>query len=201
MEREVADALEPEYGTRIDVTVRSAAELAALLGREPLPRRPAPAEVTVAFLTGSRARRCRRPWLAAVATDVGALRRSTGREVWVRYGDGQRPQPAGGRASAPARRRQRHHPHARHRHPGRRQDPGQSGAQPSSRLARTRTAGPAGIGSSLTEASITSGAPVVGDLDLGRRVEALTAAFATEQFRGRSPVPRKLPRAPGCRPA
>ncbi|GAB2576870.1 DUF1697 domain-containing protein [Microlunatus antarcticus] len=85
VEREVADALEREYGTRIDVTVRSADELAALLGENPFPE-GSPSRVTVAFLTGPA------PYglegrIAAVATDAEPFVVAD-REVWVLYGDG-----------------------------------------------------------------------------------------------------------------
>ena len=52
VEREVADALEREHGTRIDVTVRSVAELEALLAHQPFPD-ASPSRVTVAFLTAA----------------------------------------------------------------------------------------------------------------------------------------------------
>ncbi len=85
VEREIADALEAEHGTRIDVTVRPADELAALLGRNPFPD-GSPSQVTVAFLTNvAPAGAAER--LAAVATDAEAFELAD-REVWVHYGDG-----------------------------------------------------------------------------------------------------------------
>lgn len=85
VEREVADALERAYGTHVDVTVRSAAELGALPEQNPFPD-GSPSQVTVAFLTGpapdGAAER-----LAGVATPAEAFELA-GREVWVHYGDG-----------------------------------------------------------------------------------------------------------------
>lgn len=85
VEREVAGALEAEYGTQIDVTVRSADELEALLDRNPFPD-GSPSQVTVAFLTGP-APEGLDDRIAAVATDAEPFV-VAGREVWVRYGDG-----------------------------------------------------------------------------------------------------------------
>ena len=85
VERDVAHALERAYGTQIDVTVRSATELEALLERNPFPD-GSPSRVTVAFLTGPApdgvASR-----LAEVAADAEPYE-VAGREVWVHYGDG-----------------------------------------------------------------------------------------------------------------
>lgn len=85
VEVEVADALERAYGTRIDVTVRTAAELAALPGENPFPD-GSPSRVTVAFLTGP-APDGLADRLAAVATEAEPFV-PAGREVWVHYGDG-----------------------------------------------------------------------------------------------------------------
>ena len=79
-------ALERELGLRIDVTVRSATELATLPERNPFPDAP-PEQVTVSFLLtpapeGAAER------LAAVATEAEPFA-LTGRELWVRFGDGQ----------------------------------------------------------------------------------------------------------------
>lgn len=86
VEAALAAALERELGLRVDVTVRSAEELVALLGRNPFPDAP-PQEVTVSFLLapapdGAVDR------LAAVATGAEPFV-VAGREVWVRFGDGQ----------------------------------------------------------------------------------------------------------------
>jgi uncharacterized protein (DUF1697 family) len=85
VERDVAGALEREYGTTIDVTVRSAAELGALVDRNPFPDGSS-SQVTVAFLTrpapAGVAQR-----IAEVATDAEPYEVGE-REVWVHYGDG-----------------------------------------------------------------------------------------------------------------
>ena len=85
VERKVAEALADEYGTQIDVTVRTAGELAGLVEHNPFPA-GSPSQVTVAFLTGpapdgAAAR------LAKVATANEPFRLGE-REVWVHYGDG-----------------------------------------------------------------------------------------------------------------
>ena len=85
VERDLSDALEREHGTRIDVAVRSAAELAALLEQNPFPD-GSPSQVTLAFLErpapdGVEQR------LAEVATAAEPFL-VAGREVWVHYGDG-----------------------------------------------------------------------------------------------------------------
>jgi len=85
VEREVAGALGAEYGTRIDVTVRSADELAALLDQNPFPD-GSPSQVTVAFLSGP-APDGLEERISAVATDAEPFL-VAGREVWVLYGDG-----------------------------------------------------------------------------------------------------------------
>ncbi len=85
VEREVAAALEREHGKQIDVTVRSTAELAALLEQNPFPE-GSPSQVTVAFLTG--------PAPDGVADRIAEVATGSepsvvaGREVWVHYGDG-----------------------------------------------------------------------------------------------------------------
>jgi uncharacterized protein (DUF1697 family) len=85
VERDVADALEREHGTTIDVTVRRVDELEALLGRNPFPD-GSPSRVTVAFLTG--------PAPDGVAERIAAVATAdepfvvAGREVWVHYGAG-----------------------------------------------------------------------------------------------------------------
>lgn len=86
VEAALAAALERELGLRVDVTVRSAAELVALLEQNPFPDAP-PQEVTVSFLLapapdGAADR------VAAVATEAEPFV-VAGREVWVRFGDGQ----------------------------------------------------------------------------------------------------------------
>ncbi len=86
VEREVAQALEEEYGTRVDVMVRSAEELRRVLEANPFPD-GSPSQVTVAFLEdrvpdGAEQR------LAAVATPAEPFVVGE-REVWVQYGDGQ----------------------------------------------------------------------------------------------------------------
>lgn len=86
VEAALAAALERELGLRVDVTVRPDEELVALLERNPFPDAP-PQEVTVSFLLapapdGAVDR------LSAVATEAEPFA-LTGREVWVRFGDGQ----------------------------------------------------------------------------------------------------------------
>lgn len=85
VERAVAGALEREYGTSIDVTVRTADALVALLDRNPFPD-GSPSQVTVAFLTAA-APEGLTERLAAVATEAEPFE-VDGREVWVHYGDG-----------------------------------------------------------------------------------------------------------------
>lgn len=85
VERAVADALEREYGTRIDVTVRTAAQLTVLPGENPFPD-GSPSRVTVAFLTGP-APDGLSGRLAGVATEAEPFL-PAGREVWVHYSDG-----------------------------------------------------------------------------------------------------------------
>src|SRR4051794_13932812 len=86
VERKVSEALREEYGTSVDVTVRSAAELRAVLDGNPFPDE-SPSLVTVAFLTGP-APAGAEERIAAVATPAEPFA-LTGREVWVHYGDGQ----------------------------------------------------------------------------------------------------------------
>ena len=85
VEREVARALLREYGAQVDVTVRSAAELAALLEQNPF-LDGSPSRVTVAFLVGP-APEGAAVRLAEVATPAEPFV-VPGREVWVHYGDG-----------------------------------------------------------------------------------------------------------------
>jgi uncharacterized protein (DUF1697 family) len=85
VERAVAGALEAEYGTSIDVTVRSADALEALLGRNPFPD-GSPSQVTVAFLTGAAPVDVGER-IARVATDAEPYEIAA-REVWVNYSDG-----------------------------------------------------------------------------------------------------------------
>lgn len=85
VEREVADALRREYGTGIDVTARTGAELAALVERNPFPD-GSPSRVTVAFLVGPAPEGIAER-LAEVATAAEPFV-VAGREVWVHYGDG-----------------------------------------------------------------------------------------------------------------
>lgn len=79
-------ALERELGFRVDVTVRSAGELVTLLGQHPFPDVP-PEQVTVTF--------CLAPPPAGAADRLAGVATATepfvvsGREVWVRFGDGQ----------------------------------------------------------------------------------------------------------------
>ncbi len=86
IEQQVAQALEREYGTTVDVMVRSAEELSATLDANPFPDAP-PSQVTVAFLKepapDDAAER-----IAAVATPAEPFVVGE-REVWVHYGDGQ----------------------------------------------------------------------------------------------------------------
>ncbi|MGI3783842.1 MAG: DUF1697 domain-containing protein [Janthinobacterium lividum] len=85
VEREVAGALEREYETQVDVTVRAAGELTDLLERNPFPE-GSPSQVTVAFLTGA-APEGAVDRIAAVASAAEPFV-VAGREVWVHYGDG-----------------------------------------------------------------------------------------------------------------
>ena len=85
VEREVADALEREYGTRVDVMVRSEAELRRLLADNPF-RSGSLSQVTVAFLAGPAPANAEQR-IAEVATAAEPFR-VAGREVWVHYGDG-----------------------------------------------------------------------------------------------------------------
>ena len=85
VERDLASALADEYGTAIDVTVRTAGQLREVLESNPFPD-GSPSRVTVAFLmadppSGLEDR------LAEAATDVEPYE-VRGREVWVHYGDG-----------------------------------------------------------------------------------------------------------------
>lgn len=82
----LSGALEHELGLRVDVTVRSAEELAALLEHRPFRDAP-PAQVTVTFLLAP-APDGVVDRLAAVATAAEPFVVS-GREVWVRFGEGQ----------------------------------------------------------------------------------------------------------------
>lgn len=86
VEREVARALEEEYGASVDVMVRSAAELRTVLGANPFPDGP-PSQVTVAFLTDAPPTGVQER-LARVATRAEPFRLGD-REIWVQYGDGQ----------------------------------------------------------------------------------------------------------------
>jgi uncharacterized protein (DUF1697 family) len=85
VEREVADALEREHGTRIDVMVRTAEELRAVLASNPFPD-GSPSQVTVAFLAGSPVEGAEQR-LAEAATPAEPFRMD-GRHVWVHYADG-----------------------------------------------------------------------------------------------------------------
>jgi len=85
VEREVAGVLLREHGAQVDVTVRSAAQLGALLEQNPF-RDGSPSRVTVAFLVGP-ARDGAVARLAEVATPAEPFL-VAGREVWVHYGDG-----------------------------------------------------------------------------------------------------------------
>jgi len=86
VETGIAAALQRELGLRVDVTVRSAAELVALLERNPFPDAP-PQEVTVTFLLAPAADGAA-DRLAALATGAEPFA-MVGREVWVRFGEGQ----------------------------------------------------------------------------------------------------------------
>ena len=96
VERAVAAALQHEHDRTIDVTVRSAAQLATLVEQNPFPD-GSPSRVTIAFLTGP-APAGLEERVAAVATDAEPFVIG-GREVWVHYGDGHRPTAAWPRAS------------------------------------------------------------------------------------------------------
>lgn len=86
VERALAGALHEEYGTSVDVTVRTADELRAVLAANPFPEASA-SRATVAFLAADPPDDVEER-LARVATEAEpfAVR---GREVWVLYGDGQ----------------------------------------------------------------------------------------------------------------
>lgn len=85
VEREVAGALAEEYRTTIDITVRTHAQLRAVLEANPFPD-GSPSRVTVAFLAGYPPAGVEGR-LAEVATDAEPYE-VHGREVWVHYGDG-----------------------------------------------------------------------------------------------------------------
>ena len=85
VEREVAEAVEQEYGSPTDVTVRTADELRALADANPFPD-GSPSQVTVTFLMGPAADDAEQR-LARTATAAEPFRLGE-REVWVHYGDG-----------------------------------------------------------------------------------------------------------------
>ena len=85
VERGLTEVLEREYGTTIDVTVRTATALRAVLEANPFPD-GSPSRVTVAFLVGE-APAGLEERLAAVATPREPYE-VQGREVWVHYADG-----------------------------------------------------------------------------------------------------------------
>lgn len=85
VERAVADALGREYGSVVDVMVRSASDLRALLDTNPFPE-GSPSQVTVAFLAGPASPDAEQR-LAAVATAAEPFVLA-GRQVWVHYGEG-----------------------------------------------------------------------------------------------------------------
>jgi uncharacterized protein (DUF1697 family) len=86
LEHEISMAISAEFGLAVDVCVRSADQLAAVLAANPYPNGD-PARVTVAFLTG--------PAPAAAPERVAALASDhepftfAGSEVYVHYGQGQ----------------------------------------------------------------------------------------------------------------
>lgn len=86
VERELASAIREEYAADVDVTVRTAEELREVLAANPFADGPT-GQVTVAFLVAEPPAGVE-DRLAEVATEAEpyAVR---GREVWVRYGDGQ----------------------------------------------------------------------------------------------------------------
>jgi uncharacterized protein (DUF1697 family) len=86
VERELEKALAEEHGTEIAVTVRSAAQLEEVLAANPFPDAPA-GQVTIAFLAADPPAGVEER-LAEVATEAEPYE-VRGREVWVRYGDGQ----------------------------------------------------------------------------------------------------------------
>jgi uncharacterized protein (DUF1697 family) len=85
VERELGGALALELGAPVEVTVRTAAELAALLEQNPFPE-GSPSRVTIAFLRGP-APDGAAGRIAEVATPAEPFRLA-GREVWVHYADG-----------------------------------------------------------------------------------------------------------------
>ena len=85
VEREVAGALAEEHETTIDVTVRTHAQLRAVLEANPFPD-ASPSRVTVAFLVAEPPAGVEER-LAKVATEAEPFE-VHGREVWVHYGDG-----------------------------------------------------------------------------------------------------------------
>ena len=77
VERMVSEALRGEYGTSVDVTVRGAAELRAVLDGNPFPD-GSPSRVTVTFLTGpAPASASARTSSSSTTSDAGRRSRST----------------------------------------------------------------------------------------------------------------------------
>lgn len=86
VEREVARVLQEEYAARVDVTVRTAAQLRVILDANPFPD-DSPSRVTVAFLMADPPPGVsERVGAAATAAEPFVL---AGREIWVHWGDGQ----------------------------------------------------------------------------------------------------------------
>ena len=86
VEREVAQALAEEYGTPVDVTVRTAGQLREALEANPFPDASS-SRATLTFLTGD-APAGLEERLARTATEAEPYE-VRGREVWVVFGDGQ----------------------------------------------------------------------------------------------------------------
>lgn len=86
VEDELARALADEYGATVDVTVRTAAQLRAVLEANPFPGESA-SRVTVTFLVGDPPAGLEER-LAEAATGHEPYE-VHGRELWVHFGDGQ----------------------------------------------------------------------------------------------------------------
>lgn len=85
VEKALTAAIGKASGHRVDVTVRTAAQLRRILDANPYPDGE-PSKVTVAFLTAAAPANAKTK-VAEVATDAEPFR-FAGREVWVHYGNG-----------------------------------------------------------------------------------------------------------------
>jgi uncharacterized protein (DUF1697 family) len=85
LEREIAAAIERRFGARIDVAVRTAAQLREIVDRNPYPD-GSPSQVTVAFLTKPPPAEAKQQ-VAQVATEAEPFS-FAGSEVYVNYTNG-----------------------------------------------------------------------------------------------------------------